>query len=69
MFNMTHMDVTMTPKKNMNHERLNFGITNDEKNKEVYVFGGYDGTVIDHCEKYSVEKDEWIELEPMKKKK
>ena len=37
---MTHTAVTMTPKKDMNQERFNCGITYGDKNKDVYVFGG-----------------------------
>lgn len=65
-FNMTQKDVTVTPKKEMFQERYSFGITYDEKNKEVYVFGGANGyDTLNHCEKYSLEKNEWTVLEPM----
>jgi len=67
----SHLDITVTEKKDMNQKRDQFGITYDDKKKEVYVFGGKDGMygAIDHSEKYSIENDEWTELEPMPKAK
>lgn len=67
MFNVSHTAVKMTPRKEMGQKRFGFGITYDEKNREVYVFGGVDvhGRVHKQCEKYSIEKDAWTELEPM----
>ena len=41
----------------MNQSRCDFGICYDDKLGEVYVFGGYNGSAIEHCEKYNVEKD------------
>lgn len=58
----------MTMKNYMNQKRHKFGITYDDYNKEVYVFGGEDNEdVINHCEKYCVSKDKWTQLEPMSK--
>lgn len=59
------MAVTMTQKKDMIQKRMNFGIVFDDKNKNVYVFGGYGDDFLDKNEKYSVEKNEWTELTPM----
>lgn len=53
----------------MNQKRENFGITYDNTNREVYVFGGYYNGFLSHSEKYSVELDEWTELAPMTNKK
>jgi len=60
----------MTPKKDMNQKRYNFGITYNDEDKDVYVLGGQTaGGYLDHVEKYSVELDVWTELEPMTKQK
>lgn len=61
----------ITEKEEMNQKRDQFGITYDHHKKEVYVFGGKDGMygAINHSEKYSVQNDEWTELEPMPKAK
>ena len=54
----------------MNQARLYFGITYDETNKEVYVFGGNtEGHDLRHSEKYSVERNEWTVLRQMTKNK
>lgn len=63
---MSKRAVMMTPKKDMNYKRYGFAITYDAKDKEVYVFGG---DFINHCEKYIVELNEWILIEPMTKRK
>ena len=50
----------------MNKERITFGITYDDRNNEVYVFGGEDNfNVINRSEKYSVKKDEWTDIKSM----
>lgn len=60
----------MIAKKDMNQKRSQFGITYDDTNKEVYVFGGDDGdAVLNHCEKYSVDNDEWTILRPFNNSK
>lgn len=59
----------MTIKNEMNKKRINFGITYDDKKKEVYVFGGKSGGYLNNCEKYSIDKDVWTELKPMINKK
>lgn len=35
----------------------------------MYVLGGIGNDILDHCEKYSVDKDEWTILAPMTKEK
>lgn len=57
--------MTLTVKKDMNQVRNDFGMTYDDKNRQVYVFGGYDGSYLDHVERYSVDKNEWTVLSPM----
>lgn len=60
----------MTSQKDMNKQRDDFGITYDDKSKQVYVFGGYNNYEdLEYCEKYFVEYDLWTELKPMTKKK
>lgn len=54
----------------MNNERIDFGITYDNKRQNIYVFGGLDGIdEMDICEKYSIEDDEWTVMSTMPKKK
>jgi len=57
--------VTIYPKQYMNQKRDDFGICCDSLNKIVYVFGGKTDDAINHCEKYSVVKDEWTEMKAM----
>ena len=52
----------MKVKADMIYDRESFGITYDPKRKEVFVFGGYNGGVLENCEKYSIAKNEWTEL-------
>jgi len=65
-FKMSNRAIMRSPKKDMNHKRYGFGITYNSKDKEVYVFGG---DFVNHCEKYLVEIDEWVLIEPMAKRK
>ena len=58
----------------MNMKRGNFAITYDDNTKkkknDIYVFGGHDGDrYLNHCERYSVEKDEWTVIAAMNHKK
>lgn len=61
---MSHVDITMTEKREMILERKDFGIAYDESRKEVYVFGGMGegGNRLSHCEKYSIENNEWTKV-------
>lgn len=53
----------------MIHKRKQFGITYSSDLNEVFVFGGEDEGPMDNCEKYSIDRDEWTELEAMKEEK
>lgn len=49
--------------------RSDFGITYDDLNIEVYVFGGVGEDALSECEKYSVKNDQWTKLRSMNKNK
>ena len=49
----------------MNHGRHSFAIAYDVQNKEIYACGGYNNNVLENCEKYSIESDQWTEIAPL----
>ena len=48
---------------------MDFGIAYDDQKKDIYVFGGYSGDRLKHCEKYSCSNNKWLEIAPMGKTK
>jgi len=57
----------------MNKQRKHFGIAYDALDENIYVFGGCSGQdttlPIQVCGKYSVKKDQWNKIAPMRKSK
>lgn len=50
----------------MNKLRYGFEVSYDPKRKYIYVLGGNGGkAALNHCEKYSLENDEWVDIKPM----
>ncbi len=49
----------------MHQARAHFGITFDEKRKEVYVLGGFIRYSLNHCEKFNTLTGKWIVIAPM----
>lgn len=47
----------MEKKKDMILKKNGFGITYDDKNEDVYIFGGYNKYYLKSCEKYNVKLD------------
>lgn len=69
MFNSSNK--TLDSLQNMKQTSLHFGITYHKMGKNVYILGGVvniyepNQRSRNHCEKYSVEKDEWTVISPM----
>ena len=59
----------MQGKKEMNRKRRGFAIAYDDLRNDIYVFGGVDKTYFNHCEKYSIAKNQWMEIAPMANEK
>ena len=59
------IDNSLTQKNDMNHGRYSFAIAYDSQKKEIYVFGGYNGNILENCEKYSIESNSWTEIAPL----
>ena len=56
-------------KKEMNQERKIFAIAYDNKNKDIFVFGGYANVNLKRCEKYSIINNEWTQIASLRIKK
>lgn len=61
----------ITPTKDMIQNREAFGIAYDDLEEEIYVIGGQGNNFnyLSHCERYTKETDEWIEMRPLNKAK
>ena len=60
-------DKSFIAKQDIIQTRFNFAITYAKKCRHVFVFGGrnFIGKIPPHCEKYSVENNEWTVIKPM----
>ena len=61
---------SLIPKASMNTCRAWHGII-AFNNQYLYVVGGYNNTdgTLNSCEKYSIEKDKWLKVSPLRKKR